>query len=208
MTLTEIRAYTRVLIDQPNTAIWSTTNLDLMINGAYRDVVSEILRRNPKYFHKSSTISSTASTPYTNLPSDCVIVNKIVNSEEETLPVMDLTQQNMDADHGEPTNIDITGPKVFWYPVPDAVYAFTIYYHYIPSDMTATSDTPVLPPGFHDIIAYGAAINSRMAKEEQLQEYMIRYEKKLQLLLHSIAVGQTNEAPRIHGAYNDFYLNN
>lgn len=205
MTLAELRAYWRVITDNPNTAVWGNTNVNLMLNGAYREIINEIMGRDPMYFHKSSTVSTTANTPYTDLPSDCVVINKIINSSEETLPYFDMTQQNMDEGHSQPTNFATTGPHIFWYPVPDSTYTFTIYYHYSPSDMSGDSDSPVLPPGYHDLVAWGAAINSRTAKEEQLQEYIMKYEKKLKLLLRTIMIKQTNEAPRIKEGGHDFY---
>ena len=206
MTLSEIRDHVRRLIDQPHSAIWSDAKLNALINDAAREIYQEILRRHPKYLHKSSSISTTASTPYTSLPSDCVMVNKIVNSSNETLPRFDLTQMDTSESSTQPEGFDITGPNVFWWPTPNAVYAHTIYYNYIPTDMSADANSPTLPYGYHDVVAYGAALKSRMIKDEQIREFMMLYENKLNLLLRAVAVGQTNEAPRVKGAYHDFYI--
>jgi hypothetical protein len=205
-TLSDIRTQVRDLIDQPNDGIFKNPQLNRIINDAAREVYQEILRRQPKYLHKSSTVSTTASTPYTDVPSDCVIINKIVNSSNETLAHIDLSSMDTTSSNGPPEGYEVTGPHIFWWPTPDAVYVHTIYYHHIPADMSADSDVPTLPYNCHDVISYGAAIKSRMSKEDKLNEYYAAYESKLSLLLHTIAVGQTNEAPRIKGAFHDFYI--
>lgn len=206
MTLSELRTHFRYLVDQPYTAILGNTYANAIINDAAREIYQEILRRHPQYLHKSSSISTTASTPYTALPTDCVMVNKIINSSNETLPRFDLTQMDTTESSAQPVGFDITGPNVFWWPTPNAVYAHTIYYHYIPADMSADANSPTLPYGYHDAVSYGAAVKSRMIKDEQIREFMMTYENKLNLLLRAVAVGQTNEAPRVKGAYHDHYI--
>lgn len=206
MTLSEIRSFLRILIDSPHSAVWSNTNLNSLINSSYREVVDEIIRRNPRYYYKSGTITTTASGQTTALPSDCITPNKIVNASNIALTFLDNTQIALDVTPGEPTNFAVMGPNLLWYPKADAAYSFTLWYHYRPTDLSAESDSPTLPPGSHDILAYGAAINCRIAKEDATQEYFIKYRNKLDLLLRNIMVEQTNQAPRIKGSNNDFYM--
>ena len=206
MTLTQIRAHLRRLIDEPNTAKWSDANLNALINDATREIYGEIIRRNPMYLYKSGTVTTTASSYFTDIPTDCILLNRLVNSDGEILPRVDTTQMSMDGTAGEPEGFAVVGPHIHWYPMADAAYAITAYYHYMPDDMATDSSVPILPVGYHDILAYGAAIKCRTSKEDQIKEYIMLYGNKLELLLRAISVDQTNEAPRIKGAYHDFYL--
>lgn len=205
-TLENNRDLLRIFIDQPHTGIWSNANLNTLINAAYREIVAEIMRRWPNYYHKESTITTTANTPYVDVPSDCVNVNKIINSSSETLARLDLTQMDFTESNGEPTNFAVTGPHVYFWPEPDAAYTFRIDYHYCPSDLSSDSSVPELPVLYQDILAYGAAVKSRIAKEESLPEYQMQYKNKLDMILHSVAIESTNETPRVKGGYHEFYL--
>jgi hypothetical protein len=205
MTLSDIRAHWRLLVDEPTTVKWSSANANKLINDSYRTICQEIMRRWPNYFHKSSTVTTTASTRYTDLPSDCVFTNKILNSSNETLPTIADGDIDMDLT-GTPTSYAIRGPHIYWDSQPTAAETFTILYHYMPTDLTLDTDTPTLPPGYHDVLAYGAAVISRMAKEDKIQEYAMTYTNKLELLLRAISVEQTGEMPRVKGEYHDHYL--
>ena len=205
MTLAEIRSYLRVIIDQPHTAIWSNANLNTLINGAYREVVGEILQRNPDYFVKTGTVTTVANTYHVSLPSDCMLLNKLVDSDGEALLEKNMRHMNLGENAGEPTHIYVTGSQVRFWPKPSSAIAYTAYYHYMPSDLTEAT-SPELPPGLHDILAWGAAIKCKTGKEEAINEYVLQFQQKLKVLLRMIMISTTNESPRVKGQTHDFYL--
>jgi hypothetical protein len=208
MTLSDLRTALRDIIDQPNTSIFGNTQLNRFINDALRDVYQEIITRNPMYLYKSSTVATTANSYFTALPSDCVAVNRLVNSNGETLARMYTSNMDMAESTAEPIYFSVVGPNIHWWPKPGAAYTFTIYYHYLPADLSTDSSSPTLPYGYHDIVAWGAAIKTRIAKEDKVREYYDTYGSKLQNLLRVISIDTTNEAPRVKGSSHDFYIYN
>jgi hypothetical protein len=197
MIVSSIRSLLRVLIDEPTTAKWSNANLNSLIFSEYRDLTSAITERSPDYYVKSASVATVASTDWTDLPSDCTLLKKLVNSEGETILWQRSSQFNHTADSSEPICFDVVGRHIWWSPQPDAVYSYTAYYHYMPTDLSGESDVPELPPNFHDILAYGTAVKSRMAKEDNIAQYHAIYQQKLGMLLHQIGISQTNFPRRV-----------
>jgi len=202
MTVSSIRALLRVLIDQPSTNIWSTANLNTLIFSEYRNLINEITERNPDYYITSGSVSTTANVEFTDLPSTCTLLKKLTDSDGNTVKHNHDSQFDHTATSTEPLRFDVKGRKIWWNPKPDTVYTYTAYYHYQPTDLSADSDVPELPPNFHDILAYGAAVKSRLAKDEQIAEYMAIYEQKKQNLLHQIGISQTNNPRRVLRVYD------
>ena len=202
MTVTQIRSLLRVLIDEPHTAKWSDANLNALMFSEYRDLIGGITDRNAKYYLKSGAVSTVANNPFTALPSDCTLLNKLVNSDGETLEWLDSAQFNHTSTNAEPYKFDVTGRNIWWGDAaPDAVYSYTAYYHYIPTDLSADGDIPELPPDMHDILAYGVAVKSRLAKEDDLSGYSKIYDMKLKKLMHRVGMSQTNNPRRVKHAY-------
>jgi hypothetical protein len=151
----------------------------------------------------TGTVVTVASTATTALPSGCTYPSKLVNSDGETVRYVPLSQFDHTSANTEPECFCINGRNIWWNPTPDAVYTYTIYYNAMPTDLAADGDTPNLPPNFHDILAYGVAVNSRLAKDEQIRDFAYKYERKLEMLLHQISVEQTNNAPRVRRVYDE-----
>lgn len=202
MTVSQIRDLLRVLIDAPHQGVWTNTNLSTLIFSEYRDLCNAITERNPDYYVKSGTMATIASNKFTALPSDCTIMKKLIDSDGNTIRFLHNSQFDHTEANTKPLRFDIVGRNVWWNPTPDAVYSYTAFYHYQPTDLSGDSDTPELPPNFHDILAYGVAVNSRIAKEEKIDEYLMRYDRKKKMLLHQIGISQTNNSRRVLRAYD------
>jgi len=192
-TLSQLVTEFRQIIDQPNTAIVTAAMANREINKATNELYTLMLERNPRYFLTSSTISTTASTAFVNYPSDCVTPNKLLDSDSLTIPHRDLEAFDYYADSGEPTAWDTVGRRFIFSPIPDAVYTYTVYYTYMPTDMSANDDTPTFIPGYENIIALKAAINSQMIREEDVRD-KIQYEYASSLKAFLNAVGSAPTA--------------
>ena len=206
MTLSSIRTLLRDLIDQPSTAIWTDAKLNRLILSQYKEVISAITRRWADYYTTNASVVTVANNEYTDLPADCTVLKKLTDSDGNTINWVHNSQFAHTSSVTEPTCFDVIGRHIWWNPKPDAVYTYTAYYHYQPTDITADSDVPELPPNFHDILAYGTAIKTRLAKEEDLQGYMAIYNQKLDDLLHQISIPQTNNARRVLRTYDSSEL--
>jgi hypothetical protein len=202
MTLLAIRNLLKVLIDEPTTAKWSNANLNHLIFSKYRDITAKITRRNADYYVTTGTVSTTANNEFTTLPATCTILKKLTDSEGNTLHWVPNSQFDHTAAAGTPTCFDVNGRKIWWGTTPDAIIAYTAYYHYMPTDLALDGDVPELPPNFHDILAYGVAVESRICKEDKIDEYAMIYNDKLDGLLHQVSISQTNNAKRVKRVYN------
>jgi hypothetical protein len=202
MTVSQIRDLVKVLCDIKGTAIWSNANLNSLIFSEYRDICNEIAARWPKYYITSSSISTTANTATTALPTSCTYFNKLVKSTGETIKFCPSSQFDHTSSNSEPEKFDIIGRNFWWNPTPDAIYTYTGYYNAMPTDLSGESDVPSLPPNFHDILAYAVAVNSKMVKDEDAQGVFARYERKKEMLLHQIGITQTNNARRVTNVYD------
>lgn len=198
MTRSELVTEYRQLIDQPTTAIISSTMANREINRAYREILGKIHACNYAFFLTSSTVTTTASTRFVDLPTDCVMPNKLIDSDNVELPYLSKEMFNFSADTGEPTGWDTAGRRLMFQPLPDAAYTYTIWYTYQPSDLSSDSSAPVIPPGFDDIIALKAAINSKMIKEEQVMEMVgMMYRERLRDLINVIGTDNTSGNRRV-----------
>lgn len=202
MTLSSIRELLRDLIDQPSDGIWKNPKLNRLIFSQYREITSAITRRWADYYTTSGSISTTASSAYTDLPSTCTILKKIVDSDGNTKKWLHNSQFAHGDTSSEPSYFDVIGRKIWWSPTPDAVYTYTAYYHYQPTDLALDSSIPELPPNFHDILAYGVAVKTKLAKEDDIRSYQAIYNQKMDDLLHQISIPQTNNARRVLRTYD------
>lgn len=203
MTVSQIRDLLKIIADIKGTSIWSTANLNSLIFSEYRNLCNEITGVWPDHFVKSSTVTTTANTDFTDLPSDCTILKKLVDSSGNTLRWVHNSQFDHSESHAEPTKFDVIGRKIWWGTTPDTTYTYTIFYHYQPADLTLDADTPsALPPNLHDVIAYGVAVNSKIAKDDNVRELWEQYNRRKDLLMHQIGIVQTNNARRVLRVYD------
>ena len=203
-TLSQLVTEYRQIIDQPNQGIVTPAMANRDINRATNELYTLMLERNPRYFITSSTISTVAATAFVAYPSDCVTPNRLLDSDSLELTHKDMETFNYYAASGEPTSWDTVGRRFIFTPVPDAVYTYTVYYTYMPTEMSATSDTPTFIPGYENIIALKAAINSQMIREENVRDKVqFEYVSSLSAFLNAVASAPTSASRRvINSEYN------
>ena len=186
----------RVLADQPNTAIISPANAASLVNNAYRELLGKIIQRNPRYFFTSTALPTVPASRYASLPADCVEPNKILDTDSTELPYRNLEEFSFLPTSGKPTCWDIVGRKAIFDTKANAIYAFTLYYHYFPADMGDTS-APEFVPGYEDLIATLAAIKSKLIREDK-NDLITLYGDRLQAMLKSCMATHTAASRRVH----------
>jgi hypothetical protein len=193
----------RRLVDQPNTAIISAVNAAGMVNKAYRELLGKISQRNPFYFINSASLATVAGTHFATLPADCIMPYRLLDSDGTELQFLDMTMLGPENDSGEPEYWDRNGNKILFSPKPDAIYTYTLWYHYQPSDMSAGSSAPEFVPGFEDLIAILAAIHSKMVRDEKA-DFIQLYPDRLQTMLAAANTKQTQSSRRVQrSTYQD-----
>ena len=198
MTRSELVTEFRDWIDQRNTAIVTAAIANREINRAYRELRGKINDRNYRFYYKSSTVTTIAATPYVDFPSDCVLVNKLIDSDSNVLLHKDIEEFNHSLATAEPIRWDTAGRHLIFSPIPDNTYTYTIYYTYDPGDMSSDIAVPVFVPGYEDVIAIKAAINSKMIRDEATKDMAQNvYVERLLSLLAAVGTGQTSSSRRV-----------
>lgn len=186
----------RLLADQPNTAIFTSTMANSLINNAYRELLGKIIQRNPRYFFTSAALPTVAASRYATLPADCVEVNKILDTDSTELPYRDMEEFSFLPTSGKPTCWDVVGRKIVLDTKADAIYAFTVYYHYCPVDMSTDASVPEFVPGFEDLIATLAAIKSKLTRDDK-SDIIALYADRLQAMLSAAMSTHTQASRRV-----------
>lgn len=171
----------------------------LFINEVYREVTGEM--RWPFLEAQDSTLVTTAGVNAYTLPManwrnlDAVRlqitgIQQYVNLQYED-PQAFRDMENVDRDTATPVFWTFYANQLHFYPYPDSAYTVVIDYILEPADLAASTDVPVLPLPYHDILVWGAVENlayrerdwlgrqfAQGKKEELLrrmtEEYLIR----------------------------------
>ena len=197
-TRSELVTEFRDWIDQPHTAIVGSTYANREINRAYKQLIGVINEWNYRFYFTTASISTTASTAYVAVPTASVMINKIVDSDGYTLAHRDIERFNLSLDNGEPDAWDTAGRRIYFTPTPDAIYTYTCYHTYMPVDFAGDSSTPEFVPGYEGLIAIKAALNSKLIRDEQLQELAaVEYAEGMKSLRHVVMTQQTASGFRV-----------
>ncbi len=204
-TRSELVTEFRQWIDQPHTAIVTSTMANYEINKAYKELIALINTWNDKFYLTTSTVTTTASTQYVSLPTDCVMVKRLVDSDGEELQHMNLDQFNYSLENGEPIYWDLAGRYIRFSPTPDAsTYVYTIYYTKMPAELSTDTTEPEFIPGYEGLIAMKAAINSKLIREESTKEMaQMAYYEELKALRHAVITQYTGGGSRIIDSFYD-----
>lgn len=189
----------RILVDQPHTAIISSSNAASLINNAYRELIGEIRQRNYRFYYTSDTLSTVINSRYIILPADCVVPNKIVDSDGTVLKRIDMENFPTSTTTCEPEYWDRIGNKIIFPSGADAIYTYTLYYHYQPADMSLGSSVPNFVPGFEDLIPMLAAIKSKMIRDDK-SDLITLFPLRLKAMLNAAGKSQTESSGRVHNS--------
>jgi len=198
-TRSELVTEFRDWIDQPNTAIISSTMANREINRAYKQLAAMIASWNDRYYLTTSTITTTVSVQYVEVPSDCVMVKRLIDSDKYELKHVDIEQFDLSLANGEPVRWDKTGQYIRFNPTPDAsTYTYTIYYTKHPAELSTDASAPDFVPGQEGIIALKAALNSKMIRDEDTRAMaQLTYAEDLKSLRHAVITSHTGGGHRV-----------
>lgn len=170
-----------------------STNLDLLINRSWWDVISQF---DFKEEEKQTTFATVAGTRAYVLATiigsdifDAIRQITILNSDYSNTDLDNLsilegqTRYNSQTSlQAQPTAYFHDGGSIYLDPVPEKVYTLTLFYKYILTDLSAGN--PNIPQDWHESILYGAVqrgqfrqrdyISSSISENRQTREIMKR----------------------------------
>jgi hypothetical protein len=147
MTLLTLRTLLRRLVGNPSTANVPQSELTLVINIAFKDIVA-------KYrFHRARTIcfvDTEVGQDRYFIPRDVGILKKVWNQtlgcEIRKAGIKGIINSEPT---GEPTHYHRIGRVLHLRPVPDEVWRINMYYHRMVADLVEDTDVPVIPSVWH-----------------------------------------------------------
>ena len=147
----------------------------IWVNEAYKEICSsEYFMNIPKKMiipdlEYSTTETTTAGTPYIDVPSSALIIRKVMDSTNGSKlswiswrKYIAYTDRADSGSRGTPTNwVHGTG-KIYLHPTPDATITEEVFYKKLPGDLTG-SETTVIGSEWDLIIVRLAALNGMTA---------------------------------------------
>jgi hypothetical protein len=213
-TLTQLTAKATAL---GNYATADSTNIDTFVNMAYLDVCK---RRRWSWLETTTSISTVAGTATVAVPAavaDGYFGRLRPDSTSVTAPeyipdweAFDYrTRDAVDTtDRGEPKYYSIMGGSIYFYPTPDAVYAYTLPYWRSPAALTSGTE-PLIPETFHDVLVYGALmLHAGRDKDGQMYSFwQDQYEGQIEELRRRdlSRTQQTKSRARMPDTYGQNY---
>ncbi len=159
MTVDEIRAMVRVSTMVDSGEI-SDAELLTFINEGIFDVS---MRDNWPWLQATTTLATVAGTEsyaYTDLTAseelqEVFFIQKQNSTDDPLYPTSHKVARARwgdDDDQGEPTTWYIYQERVYFHPIPDAVYTYEVDYVSPPAELTAASDEPAWLTTFHHLL--------------------------------------------------------
>lgn len=100
---------------------------------------------------------------------------------------------------GTPEKWSLIAGAIHFWPYPDQAYNIYIDYSSMPPDLVADTDTPVIPPQFHDILTFGAA--KMMAQRERdiysTEAWDGEYQQRVQSMRQSYLLRQRQTSSKV-----------
>jgi hypothetical protein len=166
------------------------TNVKEWINMAYSDVMS---RRRWSWSQDTQTVVTVAGTPTVTLASLTDpplfwgrLYPTTSNLREPTYldPMRyndGLTRQSPSLTRGIPEYYTIFDQTVTFYPTPNGVYTFTLYYWKGAAEMVNDADQPLIPAQWRNVLVYGALrfAAERDRNDNSLARRTAEYEKNI-----------------------------
>lgn len=143
-----------------------TTNLDLLINRSWWDVISQFDFKEEEKIVTFVTVDGTRQYLIQTIIGsdifDAVRQISLLNTDDSSHTVLDeISILEYETNYNEQTSLRAkpsqyfhNGGYLYLAPTPDDVYTLTVYYKYILTDLSAGN--PSIPQDWHESILYGA----------------------------------------------------
>lgn len=220
MNLSQIRDYVRSLTGIPSTDILSNADLNQFINEAYNEILREA---DWTFLRAITTLNLSNGTATYALPANVyegqIASVSVLSNDTNRRQLRPRNQYTTDDSPGpliigKPMEYSIYNGNIQFFPTPDTNEVITIRYFNVISPMTADGNTPIFDSGYHNIIAYGAAIkvlyregdDTERRKFYTEQFYRGLDQMKIQLLSErDRSIFRIGGRRRIYGRRDPFY---
>ena len=193
MQLQDIQNIVASLMDDLNQTYFTAPQVLYFINNAQRAAQKVLLAAGSNFYTKCITAQNAA--PYQQdlvLPSDFYKVQRIETVDnmdtdsEQRYPISPMTINQQDFIYGKydrPENYILKRSHFSFFPIPDIVYQFRMFYAYRVADMVNPTDTPDVPLEYHEYLVICAALDCRIKDDRMVDSLMAKklaYETEMQ----------------------------
>jgi hypothetical protein len=175
MNLGEMRAMTRIYLNEPTEKFWLNSELNTLLNVGAKKLYNFIRNMTQYHYTTRVTFQTVPNQAYYKLPADhksVKLLARIEDNSQETFLTFNpwphpdnwTPQSGFTLDAGLPQAVWIVGDSLRLVPVPASVLTLRLYYEAKLVELTDDQEIPAADGDYHDMPALWAAINAR-AKE-------------------------------------------
>lgn len=181
------------------------------LNMAYADVA---IRRRWSWLERTATLTTTPGTQTVSVPEpEGALVTywgRLKPQGAATPPVSFIGEMTDDEGAGPRGHYDLTNPGapreyslwgggVVFYPVPDRAYSYSLRYWTLPAELENTTDVPLIPEGFHNLLVLGALMYAadRDHNPALYQQRQAAYEAQIDRLMATERLRQAESPTKV-----------
>jgi hypothetical protein len=197
MNLLQLRTAVRAEIFEPTAGFWTDAELNTWIGDA-NDIATAAARVELEPPYAFNTVAATASYA---LPADFSLVRRLKVGDYDPYPG---TVEDILGTSGAPVRYVVLGSKLYLDPIPDAVYASTLWYHRLAPALTETT-SPIIPARFHRLlVTYATGQAKRKADDPAYVTYMRDWDNGLRDMAAELsAKGQAERPWQVRDDWSD-----
>jgi len=193
--------------------------IEVFLNQAYSEVAGSFKW---SWLEKSGTVVTATGAPYTLLPADLQWFGRL-DSRSDGVPApmyvdeMDfrdyMPNREFTTGTGKPRHFSTFEGRFNWYPTPDAVYTYGIYYWRSITPLSSGSPTSLISDGDVDVLVLGALQRWAMRENDmaKMQTYGAQFEASVAQMMRNEKARQQQTIRRVkmpdhyHGLYDTDY---
>lgn len=199
MVLWELRDLARELTDTQDDPYISDSHLNKFINIGYKHVYNRVVEASEDFSLTSTTFSTSVNTSVYALPSDMKQIRRIERAEGSTRINIEIIPADLNdiRDSSYPTRYIIQGNNIQLTPTPQGGETIRIYYVPTVTELSSSTDTPIIPSDHHEIVSYYAAMQIKVKEESDPMILKSVYNEMLDQLINSVETRQTQRSRQI-----------
>lgn len=204
MTRADIRNLALYWLDDVDGGYFTSTQMNVFINNAQREVQKQLIQAGQNYFLKRSETTTVVSQADYVLPSDFLKLHRLewidsgtgTTEDRQQIYPISVNQQNYTTPAiGIPTVYSLLKDRFTLYPTPESAKVVRLYYSYRLTDMSSDSDTPDIPEDYHEYIAVLAAMDG-FVKDDRMPTNLVKKMEDYKVLMKQTADDRKQDMSR------------
>lgn len=203
-TFLELRNLTAYWLDDLNMTYFTPTQINRWLNNAQTETQKILLQAHNNFYVTPVQTTLVVNQNDYVLPIDFLTLHRLEivltgsPPNEDCMPVAPVTLNQQDlvpARTGTPQFYFLKKNRIRVLPAPDTALTLRMHYSYLVSDMVLDTDSPDVPPAYHELISVLAALDG-LLKDGRNPELMLSKREYYEALLREEVQDRAEDAPR------------